>query len=162
MGLKITLIMIVIMGVITAGFYWYYRDSQAKIAVLNENNAKLEIAVATQEQAIGQLRSDIKLTGKIIEETNRSLAAARKQVTETEYKFNKTSKLLGERDIGRIALAKPGPVQKIINNGTLDMFRCFEIISGSPLTEKEVNVEKKSKANTSCPSIANPNYILPN
>ncbi len=75
------------------------------------------------------------------------MIAARKQVEVIQHKFNKTSKLLGERNIGRLALAKPKPIQKIINNGTSDMFRCFEIISGSSLTEKEVNVEKKSKKN---------------
>ena len=39
------------------------------------------------------------------------------------------------------------------------MLRCLEIVSGSPLTEEELNVTKKSKANTQCPDIANPNYI---
>jgi uncharacterized coiled-coil protein SlyX len=161
-GLKIALVMFIIMGVMTGGFYWYYHDSQAKMATLHKNAAKLETAVATQEQAIEQLNNDIKLTSKITEETNRELIAARKQVGVIQHKFNKTSKLLGERNIGRLALAKPKLIQKIINNGSTDVFRCFEIISGSSLTEKEVNVEKKSKANTSCPSVANPNYILPN
>ncbi len=162
MGLKIALVMFIVMGVMSAGFYWYYTDSQDKMATLHKNAAKLETAVATQKQAIKQLEDDVELAASIAKKTSESLAAARKQVDVVQHKFNKTSKLLGERNIGRLALAKPKPIQKIINNGTSDMFRCFEIISGSSLTEKEVNVEKKSKANTSCPSVANPNYILPN
>jgi len=39
------------------------------------------------------------------------------------------------------------------------MLRCLEIVSGSPLTEEEINVTKKSKANTTCSDIANPNYV---
>ena len=52
-------------------------------------------------------------------------------------------------------------MRKIINRGSNDVFRCFEIISGAKLTEKELNAEKKSQTNTSCPGIANPKYIIP-
>ena len=37
--------------------------------------------------------------------------------------------------------------------------RCMEIASGSPLTEEEIAVTKKSKANLDCPRLANPNYV---
>ena len=50
-------------------------------------------------------------------------------------------------------------VEKVIDKGSKDMLRCLEIVSGSPLTEEELNVTKKSKANTQCPDIANPYYI---
>ena len=39
------LIVIIVMGGIG---YWYYTDTQARMAVLQENNAKLEIAVKTR------------------------------------------------------------------------------------------------------------------
>ena len=45
MGLKLALIMLIVIGVMSSGFYWYYQDSQAKIAILHENNAKLETAI---------------------------------------------------------------------------------------------------------------------
>ena len=50
MGLKLALIMLIVMGVMGSGFYWYYRDSQAKMAILHENNAKLETAVVSQQK----------------------------------------------------------------------------------------------------------------
>ena len=50
-------------------------------------------------------------------------------------------------------------VEKIVDKGSDDMLRCLEIISGSPLTEEELNAKVKSKANTQCPDLANPNYI---
>ena len=161
MGLKLALIMLIVMGVMGSGFYWYYQDSQAKMAILHENNAKLETAIVSQKAAIEQLEHDVELAASIAKETSKSLEAARKQVATIERKFNKTSKLLGERSIGKLALAKPRPVRKIINRGSNDVFRCFEIISGAKLTEKELNAEKKSQTNTSCPGIANPKYIIP-
>ena len=50
-------------------------------------------------------------------------------------------------------------IEKIINNATDNSQRCFEILTGSPLTEKEKNASKKSEINPECPSIANPNYV---
>ena len=41
MGFKLVLIMGVVMAVVGGGFYWYYQDTQAKLAILHENNAKL-------------------------------------------------------------------------------------------------------------------------
>jgi cell division protein FtsB len=61
MGLKLALIMLIVMGVMGSGFYWYYRDSQAKMAILHENNAKLETAVVSQKAAIQQLEDDVEL-----------------------------------------------------------------------------------------------------
>ena len=45
MGFKLALIMFVVMGVVGGIAYWYYHDTQEKIAILHENNAKLEVKV---------------------------------------------------------------------------------------------------------------------
>ena len=42
MGLKLSLIMFVLMCAMGGGAYWYYNDTQERMAILNENNAKLE------------------------------------------------------------------------------------------------------------------------
>ena len=91
MGLKLALIMLIVMGVMGSGFYWYYQDSQAKMAILHENNAKLETAIVSQKAAIEQLEHDVELAASIAKETSKSLEAARKQVATIERKFNKTS-----------------------------------------------------------------------
>ena len=66
---------------------------------------------------------------------------------------------LKEHDLPYLAEQKPRLIDKIVDKGTKDVLRCLEIVSGSPLTEEEINVTKKSKANTTCPDIANPNYV---
>jgi hypothetical protein len=69
------------------------------------------------------------------------------------------SEKLSEHELGDLAQAKPKLIEKIVDKGTKDVLRCYEILSGSALTEDELNATKKSKTNTSCPDIANPNYI---
>ena len=89
--------------------------------------------------------------------TTRALQAIQSLKT-TTLGFNAGLKLK-EHDLAFLAENKPGLVEKVIDKGSKDMLRCLEIVSGSPLTEEELNVTKKSKANTQCPDIANPNYI---
>ena len=38
--------------------YWYYNDTQARMAILQDNNAKLNIAVQTNEAALESLQAD--------------------------------------------------------------------------------------------------------
>ena len=158
-GLKIAALMLVVMGVVGGVGYWYYNDTQKRLAILNENNAKLETAAAIQTEAIETMQKDLKIAQELNVKTEMLFADARQEVNTLRDKFNKTSRLLGERDIGTLAVAKPRPVGKIITKGTKNAFRCFEIVSGAPLTEKETNAEKPSQLNTSCPSVANPNRV---
>ena len=65
---------------------------------------------------------------------------------------------LSEHEIGNLAQKKPKLIEKIVDKGTKDVLRCYEILTGSPLTEDEIAVTKKSKANTTCSDVANPNY----
>ena len=161
MGLKLAGIMIVVMGVLGGIFYWYYNDTQQKMAILHENNAKLETAMKTQKQAIEQYQNDIKLVTKEKLAVEKQFAESRKSVSDLQSKFNKVSKLLGARDLGKMGAAKPRSIQRIVNNGSINALRCFEIASGDNLTEKEENAIKPSQLNKSCPDLANPNRVKP-
>ena len=59
MGFKLAGLMLVVMAAVGGVFYWYYTDTQEKMAILHENNAKLESAVSTQKQAIDSYKKDI-------------------------------------------------------------------------------------------------------
>ena len=50
--------MAVVTFIVCGLFYWYYNDTQERMAILNENNAKLETAVATSEAAVESLQRD--------------------------------------------------------------------------------------------------------
>lgn len=154
---------ILIMGVLMAAMaglgYWYYQDTQSKLAILHENNAKLETATKIQKETIKQIEQDLEMVNSIAADTAKQLTEAREQVNTIRGKFNKTSKLLGSRDLGKLAVAKAKPIKRIINSGSAKMMRCFEIMSGQPLTEKEKNAKKPSQLNNMCPGVANPNRL---
>jgi|CoawatStandDraft_6_1074263.scaffolds.fasta_scaffold16240_3 hypothetical protein len=160
MGLKLAMIMLVIMGVVGGIGYWYYQDTQNKLAILYENNAKLEQAAATQTAAIEAMEEDIAAAAEVQKTTAKEFEVARQQVANLQDKFNKTSALLGKRDIGTLGVAKPKAISRIITKGAKNINRCFEIISGQPLTEKETNANKPSQLNSSCPTVANPNRLV--
>jgi hypothetical protein len=151
-SLKIYAMIGVAIATMVAGFYWYYQDSQKRIMDLMANQAKLEVAVATQEETIKQQQADMKKQAETLKEVNDAFAKAQAD------KQNLTDKLM-KHDLGKLAEKKPGLVEEKINRGTDNVGRCFEILSGAPLTDAERNATKKSEINNECPSIANPAYV---
>jgi len=159
MGMKLAGIMFILMLAMTGLGYWYYNNTQDKMAVLVENAAKLEVAMQTQKQAIESYKADIQQVTAEKSAVEAEFTTSRNAVEDLTNKFNKVSNLLGARDIGKTGAAKPNVIARIITKGSNNMMRCFEILSGDPLTEKEKNAEKKSQINSMCPDVANPSYI---
>ena len=95
------------MGVLGGLGYWYYQDTQERMAILNANNAKLEQATATQTAAIEKLEEDVAAAAEVQKETEEKFKVAREQVSNLQNKFNKTSALLGKRDLGTLGQARP-------------------------------------------------------
>ena len=56
--MKIAGILLIVITMMGGLGYWYYNDTQKRLAILQENNAKLEMAVATNEDTIKQLQID--------------------------------------------------------------------------------------------------------
>ena len=113
----------------------------------------------TQKQALAQQKADLARVNAEKQALNQEFQKSRQAVDNLRDKFKGVSRLLGERDLGERAVGKPDAVGKVISKGSNNVMRCFEILSGSPLTEKEKNAEKKSEINSMCPEVANPNYL---
>ena len=105
-------------GVVYGGFY-YYKDTQARIAILTENSAKLEQATNTQKQTIDTLVEDAEKFRELNKDLNIKLEAA------NENK-NKLIGKLRKHDLAKLSMQKPGMVEKRINNGTKRLFKSFE------------------------------------
>lgn len=142
----------VAVATMVAGFYWYYQDSQKRIMALMENQAKLEVAVATQEATIKQQQEDMRKQAETLKVVNEEFAKA-------QAEKDRLAEKLSRHEIGKLAEKKPGLIEEKINRGTDNAGRCFEILSGAPLTDAEKNATKKSEINGECPSIANPAYV---
>tara|TARA_B100000745_G_scaffold60849_1_gene35928 strand:+ start:196 stop:603 length:408 start_codon:yes stop_codon:yes gene_type:complete len=118
-------IMIVVIGLIGGvlyGGYYYYKDTQARIAILTENSAKLEQATNTQKQTIDTLVEDAAKFRVLNKELNTKLEAA------NDYKNTLIDKLR-KHNLAKLSLKKPGLVEKKINAGTKKLFESFEEIS---------------------------------
>jgi len=133
------------------GAYWYYNDTQEKIKILTENNAKLESAVETNEQAL-------KAQTAAFESMQKQNAKLQKEWTEINNRNRSLENRLSRHDIGASGVAKPSLTEKVLNNATKNAQRCLEIFSGSQLTEKELSATKPSEINNECWRTANPNF----
>lgn len=144
MGFKVAIVSFIIMAAMAGGMYWYYNDTQKRMAILIENEANAKIAAETAEATNQALLKDIKKANEQINILNVKFAEIRAQ--------NKVlSKKLSEHDLGELGAAKPGPVERIINGASKKAGRCFEILSGSPLTEKEIGAKNGKSFNSECP-----------
>lgn len=144
MSLKLIGIMIIIMGVMTGGFYWYYKTSQARIEQLNQNVANLKVAVQTSESALTAINENLSRKDAEIERINKEFNLVREKKRSLEERLSK-------HEIGALAEGKPVLVEKTINNATGKAFRCFEILSGAELTDDERNAKDGKTFNSECP-----------
>jgi septal ring factor EnvC (AmiA/AmiB activator) len=147
--IKLMLMLFVIAG--GAGGYFYVQKLQADLKISEANNAKLESAVGEQQALVEQMKKDfakIQSINKELETKNAKLKASEKSLSDK----------LGRHDIGILAQNKPGLVEKVLNNASINANRCIEIVSGAELTEKELNATKPSEINAECWQIANPNF----
>ena len=154
MGFKLAGIMFVLMGAMAFGGYLYYNDTQARIATLNENNAKLETAVMTSEAAIDALQADYAKMAATNEQLNNEFANIRRQ---NQVLADKLSK----HDLGVLGANKPGLVERVINRASDKAGRCFELLSGAELTESEQNAKSANSFNSECPWLYD-TLVVPN
>jgi len=143
-GLKLAGIMLIVMCAMGGVGYWYYSDTQEKLATLHENNAKLETAVAISEETVSTLRADYAKATEELQKVNNEFRDIRAQ-------NNVLSKKLAKHDLSELGSKKPGLVGKIINNASEKAGRCFEILSGAELTEKEIGAKNGKAFNSECP-----------
>ena len=124
--------------------YWYYTDTQNTIAVLTANNAKLEMAVATNETTIKTMVADYAAASAELKKVNAEFAAIRTQ-------NNRLANKLADFDLGLLAAAKPASIERAVNRGSANASRCFELLSGATLTDSEKEAENGDKFNKECP-----------
>ena len=133
-----------IMCVMGAVGYWYYNDTQARLALLQENNTKLELAVATNEQALESLQADYTSAKNEILTLNSAYQAIRRQNSRLADKLQKI-------DLESAAIVNAEGIERAVNTGTENAGRCFELLSGAELNEKERNAQDGIAFNKECP-----------
>ena len=151
-SIRLVMVGLLITGIAGAGVY--VMKLRSDNAILKANQVKLEEAVSSQKELIAKQQADFKEILAANQKMNELVGVLKKDLEDLDKRFNKKN-----RDVGKLAIAKPDAIQRITNKGSANATRCIEIASGSPLTEEEKNATLKSEINTECPSIANPNYV---
>ena len=128
--------------------YWYFRDSQSVISTLTENNAELELSVQLNEQTITNLEKDYDFAQQEVTRLN-------EENTAIQRRNNLLVERFANNDIGFLAENKPELIERIINRGTANAFRCMELLSGAELTEQERNADNGTDFNNECPWLFN-------
>ena len=144
MGAKLAIVMFMLLLGAGGIGYWYYNDTQARMAILQENNAKLNTAVELNEQTISSLEQDYANASSELASLNEAYTAIRRQNQQLADK-------LQEIDLTAAAIANAEGIERAVNRGTENAGRCFELLSGAELTEKERTAKNGIAFNKECP-----------
>lgn len=144
MGLKGMLIMGAVIATMSGGFMLYFNHSQARIATLTENNAKLETAIEINEETISNMQELNEAANREIRRVNDELSASREQNRELLGR-------LATNDLGAFGQTNPEGLERVINRASDNALRCFEILSGAELNEREQNATDERSFNRECP-----------
>lgn len=117
------LILILLVGSMSGGAWFYYKDTQATIATLRDNNSKLMIAAETNQETINSMARDFAIAQE-------NMLALQERAKEAEAYQDELSAKLRRHDLTALTLQKPGLIEKRINNATAKIFEQLEIDSG--------------------------------
>ncbi len=144
MGYKISAALLVIIAAMCGLGYWYYNNTQATIMTLTENNAKLNTAVELNEEALSSLQTDYARVNTELSTLNEEYQAIRRQNRALADKLERI-------DLESAAVTNPDSIERAVNRGTENAGRCFELLSGAELNEKERTAENEIAFNKECP-----------
>jgi uncharacterized protein HemX len=117
--LKLLLILTAVIGAVGFGAWKYYTYTQEQIRVYATNAATAEQAAEASQAAFVSVQKDLAEVQKQFNEVSKEFASAQSRVDTLENK-------LSEHDLGQLAQARPGLVEKIINNASDEVIRCVE------------------------------------
>ena len=125
--LKVYILIVVLglVGGVVYGGWYYYKDTQARIATLTENSAKLEVAAQTQKQTIDTLVADAKKYEKLNSELHIKLESA------NDYKNTLLGKLR-KHNLTKLSAQKPTLMERKINNASKRLLESFESLTAVP------------------------------
>ena len=111
MGLKLAFVSAAMMLVLCGVFYWYYNDTQERIAILNANNAKLETAVQISEASIATLQNNAIRNAELNVQLQQELQKAEQYGDELRATLQK-------HNLTALAQKKPGLIENRMQNAT--------------------------------------------
>ena len=111
----IMIIVVGLVGGVVYGGYYYYKDTQTRIKTLQQNNAKLEVAVKSKDEALNFMTSNFEKQSELNKELSSKLADAEKENTVIKDKLAK-SNLIAD------SIANPQVMEQKINEQVSTIF----------------------------------------
>ena len=122
-------IIVIILSVLGGCAYaakYYYDTTQATIAQLRENNAKLEVANEENQQTIKKMGEDAKRLNALTDQLSADLRKAEEYGDELRNTLNK-------HDMTHLANKKPGLIEKRMQNATDKLWDDLESLTSNRL-----------------------------
>jgi len=110
------IVIVGVLGIVGYSAKYYYDTTQATIATLRENNARLETAVEISEQSIENLKQDIVKFQQLNTRLQQDLQAAEAYGDELQGKLNRM-------DLVQDALRDPQTLEGKMNGATAKLWR---------------------------------------
>ena len=118
-------IILFVIGFSMYGGYKYYASTQLKIETLVKNNASYEIAIKSTNQAMDTIRQE---SGRI-QKINSNLQI---KLQDAEKYKDKLIQKLSRHNLTKLSAAKPGLIEKRVNDSTTKIFKELEVITALP------------------------------
>jgi TolA-binding protein len=149
--MKSWIIIGVLITLMSGAAYFYYSTTQSRIATLVANNATLTANVQTITDANNQNIQTIDDLQTSYQRVQEDFSRVQSEFQIIRSQNNELRERLGRHELDALAAAKPALVQRTINNASANAMRCFELLSGAPLNEKERNAQNEHQFNSECP-----------
>ena len=137
-GMKLAGIMALILMVVLGLGYWYYEDTQARIAILQENNAKLTVAVKTNEETIAVMKDHAIQQAAQIADLQTGLNQATQARRDLEAKFH-------DRDIAALGRSNAKLLEDKMNRATQRVFDDLQVATGGTADAVPLPPQKPTK-----------------
>ncbi len=117
--------LLIVLGLLAGvgyGAYYYYNDTQQRLAVLRDSNAKLEVANQENQATIKAMKDNYEKQNKL----NKELSA---KLKDAESYGNELRKKLSKIDLPASSLNKPDETEERINNASQKLLDMLESIT---------------------------------
>ena len=139
------------MATIGGAAYYYYTSTQSRITELTQANATLTANLDTALEANRQNVATINQLQEEFERVQRDFQTVQAEFQIIREQNAELRERLGRHELDVLAAARPGLVERTINNASINALRCFELLSGAPLNERERTAENARAFNSECP-----------
>lgn len=119
------LILLLLLGSLGSGAWYYYTDTQERLATLRDNNAKLQMVAETNQETIERMEADFV-------KAQENMLALQERAKEAEAYQDELASKLRRHDLTALTLQKPALIEKRVNNATAKIFDQLEIDTGRP------------------------------